>query len=171
MIIRKAKPTDAAPALSFYHDLIDKLKDRPIRPTWTKGVYPLLSDLETAISQSNLFIALENDRIIGAVIVTDKEDESYQRVTWGIDTDRVAVIHLIASDPDLHGHGIGRRLLEKCREIAEERDAEAIRLDTLPYNTPARRLYESFGFEYRGELEIFYPSAGRVPFAMYEYLL
>ena len=35
MVICKA--TDAHAVLEFYHDLIDKMKDRPIRPTWTKG--------------------------------------------------------------------------------------------------------------------------------------
>ena len=86
-------------------------------------------------------------------------------------TDRVAVIHLLASDPDRHGTGIGRCLLEKARDVARERNADVIRLDTLPYNTPARHLYESFGFQYRGNIEIYYPSAGTIPFSMYEYLL
>ena len=171
VIIRKAEPADAISALAFYHDLIDKMKDSAFRPTWAKGVYPLLSDLEAAISKSSLFIAVDDARIVGAVMVTDKEDESYQQVNWGIITDRVAVIHLIASDPDLHGRGIGRKLLEKCREDAAARGAETIRLDTLPYNTPARHLYESFGFEYRGEIELCYPPVGTIPFAMYEYVL
>ena len=92
-------------------------------------------------------------------------------VDWAVNTDRVAVIHLLASDPDRHGTGIGHCLLEKARDVARERNADMIRLDTLPYNTPARHLYESFGFEYRGDIEIYYPSAGTIPFSMYEYLL
>ena len=104
-------------------------------------------------------------------IVTEIEDEAYSRVPWALATDRVAVIHLLAADPARHRSGIGTRLLEKAREVARERGAEAIRLDTLPYNTPARRLYEAFGFHYRGDLELYYPSAGRIPFSMYEYLL
>jgi len=168
MVICKA--TDAQAVLDFYHDLIDKMKDRPIRPTWTKGVYPLLSDLQKAIDAGNLYIAIDS-RIIGAVIVTDKEDEAYRQVDWAVNTDRVAVIHLLASDPDRHGTGIGRCLLEKARDVARERNADVIRLDTLPYNTPARHLYESFGFQYRGDIELYYPSAGTIPFSMYEYSL
>ena len=173
MIIRNAD--DARAVLGFYHDLIDKMRDRPIRPTWTKGVYPLLGDLQAAIDASGLFIATvtedQKERIVGAVVVTDREDEAYKKADWAITTQRVAVIHLLASDPDRHGMGIGRSLLEKARTVAAERNAEVIRLDTLPYNTPARRLYESFGFQYRGDIEIYYPSAGTIPFSMYEYLL
>ena len=54
-----------------------------------------------------------------------------RQVDWAMNTDRVAVIHLLASDPDLHGTGIGRCLLEKARDVARERNADVIRLDTL----------------------------------------
>ena len=48
--------------------------------------------------------------------------------------------------------------------------SEAIRLDTLPYNIPAQRLYESFGFQYRGEVELYYTVTGNTAYKMYEYL-
>ena len=48
-------------------------------------------------------------------------------------------------------------------------NADVIRLDTLPYNTPARHLYESFGFRYCGDLDLFYPGSGKILFSMYEY--
>jgi ribosomal protein S18 acetylase RimI-like enzyme len=169
MTVNKAR--DAREVLEFYHDLIDKMKDSPVRPTWTRGVYPRLESLQAALEAGNLFTAEEDGRVVGAVIVTAEQDEAYSRVPWALATDRVAVIHLLAADPARHRSGIGTRLLEKAREVARERGAEAIRLDTLPYNTPARRLYEAFGFQYRGDLELYYPSAGRIPFSMYEYLL
>ena len=181
ILTRRAAAGDAGAALLFYHNLIDKMKDSPYRPTWTKGVYPLLSDLESAIGKEELFLAVETEseadsddggkKIVGAVIVTDRQDEAYSRMTWTVDTGRVAVLHLTASDPDRHGEGIGKLLLQAAKEEAIRRGAEAIRLDTLPHNVPARHLYEGFGFRYLGELEIYYPSAGTIPFAMYEYPL
>lgn len=170
MIIRRAKPEEAPAAIEFYHDLIDAVKDRPIRPTWTKGVYPLLSDLQEAAENGWLYIAVQEDgEIIGAVVVNDRQGQGYSDVDWPVSTDAVAVVHLLASKPSLHGQGIGRKLLEQARKAALEMNADVIRLDTLPYNTPARHLYESVGFLCCGELEIYYPSSGKVPFAMYEY--
>ncbi len=176
VLIRQAKAEDAGAALNFYHGLIDKMKDHPARPTWTKGVYPLLSDLEGAIRKNELFLAVEQEEsgvsaseaVVGSVIVTDRQDEAYGRVVWSVDTERVAVVHLLATDPDRHGQGIGRKLLETVRKAALERGAEVVRLDTLPHNVPARHLYESFGFQFMGEIELYYPSAGTIPFAMYE---
>ncbi len=171
ILTRQATPEDAEAALGFYHDLIDKLKESPYRPTWTRGVYPLLSDLEAAIRREELFLAVDSDAVVGAVIVTDRQDEAYGRMAWGVDTARVAVLHLIAAGPDRRGEGIGRLLLQTAEEVARRRGAEVIRLDTLPHNAPARHLYESYGFRYLGELKIYYPSAGTIPFAMYEYPL
>ena len=170
MIIRRAKPEEAQATIEFYHDLIDTMKGRPIRPTWTKGVYPLLSDIQEAAENGWLYVAVQEDReIIGAVVVNDRQGQGYSDVDWPIPTDAVAVIHLLASKPNLHGQGIGRKLLEQARKAALDMNADVIRLDTLPYNAPARHLYESFGFNYCGDLDLSYPSVGTIPFSMYEY--
>ena len=170
MIIRKAADGEAPAVLCFYHGLIDAMKDRPIRPTWTKGVYPLLSDIQDAIDCGCLYIAvLDDGEIAGAVIVNDRPSPGYADVNWYVSAEAASVIHLLAVNPSLHGQGIGKKLLEKAREAALEMNADVIRLDTLPYNTPARHLYESFGFRYCGDLDLFYPSSGRIPFSMYEY--
>lgn len=172
MTIRKALPEEVQVILDFYHDLIDTMKDRPIRPTWTKGIYPTLDDIQEAADNGWLNIAVQDDgSIAGAVVVNDRQGQRYDEVDWAIHTDAAAVIHLLAAAPRFHGQGIGRKLLERAREAAAEMKADVIRLDTLPYNAPARRLYESFGFQYRGDVALFYPSAGTIPFSMYEYIL
>ena len=170
MVIRKAADGEAPSVLSFYHGLIDAMKDRPIRPTWEKGIYPLLSDIQDAIDSSCLYLAvLDDGEIAGAVIVNGRPSRGYADVNWHVPTEAVAVIHLLGVKPSLHGQGIGKKLLEKAREAALGMNADVIRLDTLPYNTPARHLYESFGFRYCGDLDLFYPGSGKILFSMYEY--
>lgn len=51
--------------------------------------------------------------------------------------------------PALRGHGIGRALLEATIELARERGADGIDLNTGETDTVARRLYESAGFTNR----------------------
>ena len=41
--------------------------------------------------------------------------------------------------------------------------------DTLPWNLPGKRLYESFGFQYKGDIKLDYPSTGKISFSMYEF--
>lgn len=51
--------------------------------------------------------------------------------------------------PDLRGRGTGRALLERTIEIARERGADGIDLNTGETDTAARGLYESMGFTNR----------------------
>jgi ribosomal protein S18 acetylase RimI-like enzyme len=48
--------------------------------------------------------------------------------------------------PALRGRGIGRALLERTIEVARERGADGIDLNTGETDTAARGLYESMGF-------------------------
>ena len=51
--------------------------------------------------------------------------------------------------PSLRGRGIGRALLEATIELARERGADGIDLNTGETDTAARALYESMGFTNR----------------------
>ena len=51
--------------------------------------------------------------------------------------------------PSLRGRGIGRALLESTIELARERGADGIDLNTGETDTAARALYESMGFTNR----------------------
>jgi ribosomal protein S18 acetylase RimI-like enzyme len=51
--------------------------------------------------------------------------------------------------PELRGRGIGRALLEATIEVARERGADGIDLNTGETDTAARALYESMGFTNR----------------------
>lgn len=52
--------------------------------------------------------------------------------------------------PDHQGRGIGRRLFEAGLQRLEDCGCERVRLEVRPDNAPARRIYESSGFEARG---------------------
>ncbi len=86
-----------------------------------------------------------------------------------MEPERVAVLHLLAADRDVHGQGIGTKLLRAAADLAREEGDEVIRLDTLTYNYPAQKMYEKFGYVPCGDVELTYATTGTVPFRMYEY--
>ena len=167
--IRKDVPKESESVLSFYHSLIEKMQSRPVRPTWTKGVYPVLGQIISAASSNSLLIAVNDGAIIGSVILTEKADPVYDTAHWSFPAHKAVVVHLLAVDPDHHGEGIAFLLLSAVRDLAAEWGADAIRLDTLPDNTAARHLYTRFGFRYCGDISLYYPSAGTIPFSLYDY--
>ena len=50
--------------------------------------------------------------------------------------------------PEARGRGVARRMMEALHDAARERGARAIRLRVYDDNLPARRLYESLGYEF-----------------------
>jgi ribosomal protein S18 acetylase RimI-like enzyme len=60
--------------------------------------------------------------------------------------------------PPAQGRGVGRRLMDRARQLAEETGAQSIELATARSNTRAQALYASLG--YRREEEFFYYSLG-----------
>ena len=55
--------------------------------------------------------------------------------------------------PEARGHGVGRRLMDRCRELARASGAVRVELTTERTNTTAQALYEAVGY---ARDEVFY---------------
>jgi len=62
----------------------------------------------------------------------------------------VGILHDLFVQPGHRGQGVGRALIEACRERAREHGAVALEWDTAPDNTRAQALYDATGAK-RGE--------------------
>lgn len=169
--IRKAACGEEQRVLDFYYSLIDDMKNATYPIRWKKGVYPVLSDMVHAIKMDALYVAESEQRIVGAFIVNHIQGDGYPLVHWNKtgDASKIAVIHLLATSPKHQGQGIGKMMLEKATAICSAENDISIRLDTLPWNVPGKKLYEGFGFKYMGDVLLDYPSTGTINFSMYEY--
>ncbi len=67
-------------------------------------------------------------------------DEGYEVPSLGI---AVPISH--------QGQGYGRTMMAHLHDAARSRGAQFVRLRVHPLNVRARRLYESLGYQYRGE--------------------
>lgn len=169
--IRKAGCGEENVILDFYYRLIDHMKETAYPLRWEKGVYPVLPDIVTAVNMGALYVVENDHNIVGAFIVNHIQGDGYGLVDWNRkgNAEEIAVIHLLATSPECQGQGIGRKMLEKAVEICRNEKDISIRLDTLPWNLPGKRLYESFGFQYKGDIKLDYPSTGKIFFSMYEF--
>ncbi len=172
-VIRKAEPQEVKRVLAFYENLIEALQgpDSPIR--WARGVYPVEEDIDRFIQAGEMYITETEGEILGAFALNHVQGEGYESVSWQVEADpeKVTVLHLLAVSPKVHKQGLGRKLLEEAVRLSREEGNTALRLDTLPFNKPGRRLYKHFGLTYCGDVTLFYPSTGAIDFSMYEYVL
>ena len=59
-------------------------------------------------------------------------------------------------------------MVEYCIHTAKENGYKAVRLDVIPTNAPARRLYENMGFLFAGEKDLSRDIKDISTFALYE---
>jgi len=84
------------------------------------------------MSEGPIWVALQDDMVVGTVSVARKGDALY--------------IRSMAVDPAARGSGIGRELMRLVEEYAAERGFERLYLSTTPFLGGAIRLYERCGF-------------------------
>ena len=171
MILRKATIADYEPVLAFYDDVTDRTPHIGIHARWSKGRHPTPEGIRTFIGEGSLYLYEENDVIVGAMAVTMYQGEDYHAVAWRQDVadNEAAVIHMLAVSPDLQGKGIGSEMVRSAIRLAQDKGMKAIRLDALASNTPAHRIYERLGFEYRGKQHLYAENTGWTDFFFYEY--
>ena len=58
-------------------------------------------------------------------------------------TAKVAILNDLYTSPAFRGKGIGRQLIEHCRDYAAEKGAARLQWVTAPDNVPAQKLYDS----------------------------
>lgn len=90
----------------------------------------------------NVLVAVDGDAIIGSLLLglwTDLESSRH-----------VLEVEGLAVEEARRGEGIGAALLDAAIARARERGARRLVLRVLSGNSPARRLYESRGFEVEG---------------------
>lgn len=158
---------------SFYHQLIDEMKDFPYDIGWKKDIYPTPEFLMESIQNNQLYIGLENNQIISSMVLNHQCNEGYSQCDWKVKTDneKVTVIHALGVLPAYGGKGVAKQMVSKAMELAKQTNQQALRLDILSKNIPAEKLYTSIGFEYRDTVSMYYEDTGWTEFKLYEWIL
>ena len=157
----------------FYDKVTDYLAKTVNYPKWTPGVYPGKESTAEAIASREQYMCTENGRVVGAFIFNTDPKGAYEKGDWSREVKEgdYTVIHTLASDHELYGKGIGGLMVEKCIEMSRDCGFKAIRLDAVPGNFPAIKLYEKHGFTFAGEKDLERNIEGIPTFKLYEYNL
>ncbi|MBR2547379.1 MAG: GNAT family N-acetyltransferase [Eubacterium sp.] len=156
-------------AKDMYHEVVRDLKQTVNYPKWGAH-HPSEEDLQSAQDRGELYICVEDGKVAGAVVLNEDPEGCYEAGDWKVDLDRgeYLVIHLLTAAVDFRGRGIGRYIVKKCIEKAEQEGYKAVRLDVVPGNKPAIDLYTSEGFTYAGTKDLLRDIKAVPLFELYE---
>ncbi len=140
---------------------------------WQKDIYPSPEFLEDSIRKGELYLVYEGDSIVAAMVLNHDYNEGYKGFQWQIEADdsEIMVIHALGVHPAHSGRGYAAALVREAIETARDSGMKTMRLDVLEGNTPAEDLYTFFGFQYMGDMEMFYEDVGWTNFRLFELLL
>ena len=170
MILQRANPDDFLSIIAFYDDVIERTPNVDKSARWQKGKHPTAEGLRTYIEEGSMYLYKEQGVVVGAMAVTMYQGEDYHAIEWAekVRDDEAAVIHILAVSPDKQGTGIGSEMVLAAIDLAKAKGMKSVRLDALASNTPAHKLYERLGFEYRGKQYLYAENTGWTDFCFFE---
>lgn len=86
---------------------------------------------------------LENGIIAGYVVIMYSDNKAFS----GAKMRKIIVVDEICVDEKCRHKGIGRALMQKIVDIAEEKDFDAVELSVWSFNTEAKDFYEKMGMQ------------------------
>lgn len=148
-LIRSAEYADLMDAAEFYRKVCKGLEKGVNYPHWEWGARPCEEELYSAIQAKDLYLARDGIKIVGGFILTRQQPAAFAGVDWGCDLpeSEVGTLELLASLPAYKGRHVGQCLMDRIVSLAGEQGLRAIRLDCVPDNAPAIRLYKRNGFQ------------------------
>lgn len=156
MLIRFCQKEEVMAVGAFYDRVVQYLCEHINYPKWSYREYPSIGFVEEMTEAGSQLLCMEQEQILGAFVLNDDPQGAYENVQWSRELQRGSylVCHALAVDPSLQGKGIGRQIVAFCMDYAREHQYQAVRLDVVPDNIPAKKLYEKCGFTYVGDVDL-----------------
>lgn len=156
MKIQKCHEADVAAVGAFYDQVVQWLDEHINYPKWMYRIYPSEKWAREMTAAGAQYICTDNQKLIAAFVLNDDPQGNYQKGRWSRDLPdgSYMVLHALAIAPEMQGRGIGAKIVRFCEEKAKAEGYKALRVDIVPGNLPARRLYEKSGFRYAGDVDL-----------------
>ena len=154
--INKCTYDDLSAVGKLYDNVTKYLEEHVNYPKWTHGEYPSLASATIALNDGSLYCVKQGDKIVSAFVLNSDPQGDYSVGDWSkfIPEGEYMVIHSLAVLDECKGKGVGQEVVKFCIDTAKEQGYKGIRVDVVPGNFPARKLYEKMGFTYAGEYDL-----------------
>jgi len=157
MQIRKATKEDIVRLGRFYDAEVKWMDENHCNyPLWTYQGYPTTATVEWTVSEGTQFVCTEGEEILGTFMLNTDPLGPYEKVPWSkaLQRGEYMIIHMLAVAHEHYGEGIAGAMTNFAVDYAKSHGFKAVRLDVVPTNTPAKKLYETCGFRYVGDCDL-----------------
>ena len=144
MQIRKCKDEEIICTGEFYDNIVKYLDEHINYPRWIYQVYPSIDSVMEMTKEKSQYICIYDKRIIGAFVLNNQSQGKYSKGKWSKDLpeESYMVIHALAIDHVMQGCGIASKIFKFSIGKAKEEGYESIRVNIVPDNIPAKKLFE-----------------------------
>ena len=116
-------------------------------------VYPDRQMMLQDARDGSLYLAsVDQEPLVGTLVVNDVQSPEYLDVPWTMTGDRIAVVHRLMIDPRYQRRGIARELMRFAEQRAEALGCDCVRLDAYSKNPGALELYHRLGYHDAGSV-------------------
>ena len=170
MRIHRCTESDIRSTGAFYDRVVLWLDDHVNYPKWIYGVYPSETSVREATLAGDQYICMDEGGIVGAFVLNDDPKGNYQAGSWKrmLPDGDYMVLHTLAVAPDCQGKGTASEIIRYCVRRAQSGGYKALRVDIVPTNHPAKKLYEKNGFTYAGDVDLGRGIEGIPEFSLFE---
>ena len=154
--IRQCTQADVLGVGEFYDGVVKYLTEHVNYPKWMYKEYPSEPFVKEMTDAHCQYVCLLDGQIVAAFALNDDPDNEYRKVQLSkvLAHGEYLTIHALAVATELQGRGIGKQIVQFCISFARKHGYKAIRLDVVPTNYPAKKLYEQCGFVYLGDVDL-----------------
>jgi len=142
---------------AFYDEVTLYLTTHTNYPEWQYKKYPCFDSVKKAVENNTQYAYLnDKNEVIGAFVLNRDPQGDYDAANWSesLDESEALIIHSFATLPQMQRRGIGGQMIKYIIKSAKNTGVKALRLDIVPKNIPAKRLYQKYGFKYVGEYDL-----------------
>ncbi|MDE6917302.1 MAG: GNAT family N-acetyltransferase [Lachnospiraceae bacterium] len=139
----------------MYRKVVQHLEETINYPEWSMQ-YPCRESVRRAVEKGEQYACIEEGNVLGAFVLNDNPGGDYAAGDWSKDLapGTFLVIHMLAVLPSAGCRGVGSYMVDCCVDMARRRGYQAVRLDVVPGNIPAQRLYQKKGFTFAGARDL-----------------
>ncbi len=156
----------------FYDDCVLYMDNNNINyPKWTYKQYPTTHSVIDATKNGSQYYCTYNNEICAAFVLNSDPGGAYDKGDWKINLNQgeYLIIHALSVSHKFAHNGIASKIIDFCVNQAKSNGFKAVRVDVVPENIPAIKLYEKYGFTFAGNKDLLRGFEEIPTFCLYEY--